>query len=176
MLVRYIRFFLFGLLLFGLPAAMAWITHTHGAGYIFFLFALLVIIQIRSIIQGMQNSQWPITEGLIVDSHKFLEDIGTGRYSIRVTYRYFVKAKKYFNNVPSLKQDTEMYDLAAAEAFLDKYPIGKIVEVHYNPKRPHTSVLETGLGDDGTPWFVLVLFIMIMLGAGAWLIMSKIIS
>jgi len=174
-LVRYIKFFCFGLLLFGLPAAMAWITHTNGAGYILFLFALLLIVQIRSIIQGMQNSQWPITEGLIVDSHKVLEDIGTGRFSVRVTYKYSVKAKEYLNNTPSLKQDTEMHNLASAEAFLDKYPIGKTVEVYYNPKRPYTSVLETGLGDS-TPWFVLVLLIMVMLGAGAWMILSKIIN
>jgi len=154
---------------------MAWVTHTEGAGFIFFLFILLTITQIRLLIHGKNNPRWSITEGLITDSRKVLTGIQTDRYGARVNYRYSVKGKEYDNNTLSLEQNTEGYNLAAAEAFLEKYPKGKTVEVHYNPKKPGMSVLETGLGD-GTPWFLLVLYLMIMFGAGVWMMVSKLIT
>lgn len=162
------------LLFFGFPGVMAWVTHTEGAGFIFFLFIILIITQIRSLIHGKNNSRWPITEGLITDSRKVLEDIQTERYSVRVHYKYSVRGKEYENNTLSLDQTTECYSHAAAIVFLEKYPKGKTVEVYYNPKKPGMSVLETGLGD-GWPWAILAFYILILLGTGAWMGVSKLI-
>ncbi len=91
--------------------------------------------------------EWPSTEGLI--THSNLETrqrkVGTSRktqHTVEIDYEYVVDGDLYRNDTAQFNQN----DLSTIEKqrLIARYPVGRQVEVFYNPSDPDESVLVPG--------------------------------
>lgn len=89
---------------------------------------------------------WPCAEGEIISS-----GIGTSSgtydnpntfYQANITYQYEVSGRPCTNNKICVGGQLQLSLKSKANAYLARYPEGKKVIVHYNPKKPKDSVLE----------------------------------
>lgn len=153
--------------IFGLPGLMAWLTNTSWAGFLFFLFLFLFIGQIWSIRKGLRCKNWPTAEGKVIRSRIRVSPGGDSgdTYEPIIWYSFKVSDKTYESNTVSFKQNPNTTSRGLAEDVISKYPKDAILQVYYDPKKPHNSTLETGLGD-GWPILLLMLFGAISLGTG----------
>jgi Tfp pilus assembly protein PilV len=112
--------------------------------------ALLLILGLYSSIMDTSASSWPVTEGTITSSQ--VESWGSGAhdpidYRPAITYQYQVGGKTY--NGSQISSGATFYggvnvdEYEQANAIVSNYPVGSIVEVHYNPNNPNNAVLET---------------------------------
>jgi Protein of unknown function (DUF3592) len=116
------------------------------------LFGALFVLSCLALPQYLRfknSTQWPSTTGLITVSRlqvsyfKGRKDGLKGYYG-EVRYRYRVADKDYegdkisFNRVHVSVRD-------AWQRALEGYPVGKTVNVFYDPKNPGIAVLEPGL-------------------------------
>ena len=76
------------LLVFGLPAAIAWATNTGAAGFAFFLVLSFLLPQVRHIFTPKESTNWPTIQGVIEESYILADR--DGGYSPRVKYTYQV--------------------------------------------------------------------------------------
>jgi hypothetical protein len=115
-----------------------------------FFGALLLILGLYSSIMDTSASSWPVTEGTITSSQ--VESWGSGAhdpidYRPAITYQYQVGGKTY--NGSQISSGATFYggvnvdEYEQANAIVSNYPVGSIVEVHYNPNNPNNAVLET---------------------------------
>ncbi len=92
---------------------------------------------------------WPSVEGIVTSS-----EVSASRYTApgqarldettyrpEVTYTYQVEGKDYTGHRVSYRAQG---DLASARELVARYPAGKQVQVHYDPKAPGTATLEVG--------------------------------
>ena len=90
------------------------------------------------------SKKWPPVQGKVVESGTMrmsgIEGVAT---AASVKYTYQVDGREYVSSRISMGQyGTGGGEHAKAEAA--KYPAGKIVTVHYDPKNPAQAVLEPG--------------------------------
>jgi hypothetical protein len=94
-------------------------------------------------IQASQDAaSWPTTDGVVLST--FIETSSDGQgdsYSPHIVYEYHVNAIRYESNRIALS--TFSSNLSEAQSYIDNYPIGSTVTVHYNPNDPGDAVLET---------------------------------
>jgi hypothetical protein len=114
-------------------------------------------------ILSLRSRGWPVTSGVITDSHWRTPVAGGREEKVRadIRYRYTVGGQIYRGDVISYG---EMLFASDADR-LQRYPQGATVEVHYDPQDPGLAVLESGAGK--APG----LFILAGLGAlgyGVW--------
>lgn len=90
---------------------------------------------------------WPAVPGLI--THSELEarrnKVGTGkktRYTINIVYEFVVNDKVFHNDV--VRFDQGSLSTNRKQLLVSAYPVGKRVEVFYNPDDPDQSVLVRG--------------------------------
>ena len=104
--------------------------------------------------RALRSVNWPSTKGeiessCVVGGHSF--DSGT-RYQLKVRYRYLVGGKEYKG------YQIGFFGPSGSKAELmricDQFPVGKVVDVFYDPKGPVYSVLWPGI--EGSIWIVLV--------------------
>jgi hypothetical protein len=105
---------------------------------------------------------WPTTEGTVVDSGVMAGRSSKGgrTYSARVRYTYAVGGTTYDND--TIQFGSPGTDQSTADATVAEHPVGKRVNVHYNPHKPAQAVLKAGV--TGAMWtfflyFCAVLFI-----------------
>lgn len=67
-----------------------------------------------------------------------------------IEYQYFVLGVEYRGISISIPPDI-IYDIKIAQGLIDEYPIGKKVDVFYNPKIHRVAVLEKE-SSKATPW------------------------
>jgi hypothetical protein len=123
---------------------------------------LCVIIGIPFIIGGYYSSQhakqsisWPITKGLIVKSEVRRETSGeTSKrtYSANIEYEYNVNNQDYKGSRITYKGVRAYQSSGPAKSFANKHPMGKTLNVSYDPKKPSRSVLYPG--SDKLPWIM----------------------
>ncbi|MEO2175130.1 MAG: DUF3592 domain-containing protein [bacterium] len=102
---------------------------------------------------------WPSTEGEVISSSISHESSGTydrpnKTYRANIRYRYKVGSRELTNNKICVGGQLQISLRGKAEDYCREYPVGEIVEVHYNPKKPRDSVLETR---EETSFFYLVI-------------------
>ena len=89
-----------------------------------------------------------VTIGKIVKSDIWLVPggrYGSGRYAYDIRYRYDVNGVPFEGKFVRLDNHSEP-ERQDAEQTVSKYPLGKVVAVHYDSRSPNYSVLEnTGL-------------------------------
>ena len=113
---------------------------------------IAVIVKLREV---RAASRWPSVPGKVISAsasakevttHHATEDGEEGktekRNFARISYRYKVGAKEYTCSRLSIGEDMGNDDV---EGKLKRYPVGKAVEVFYNPVDPGKAVLERTL-------------------------------
>lgn len=104
-------------------------------------------------IQEINNSRsWPAVEGTIVTSG-ISQSIDTNKsgsrstkYDIYVHYDYVVDGMPYSGNRIAIR-GTRYSSHSSAQSELQRYPVGRVVKVYYNPQDPEKSVLKPYLGN-----------------------------
>ena len=111
-----------------------------------FIFAGLLLYQM-----GAETSGWPVAEGKITSSL-----LGGGRssrhsnrssssmtYGANICYEFFVGDQKHLGTRVSYGDSSSSFKGHGTD-IVERYPVGKKVTVHYDPKNPKIAVLETG--------------------------------
>ena len=111
----------------------------------FFLLGMAVVANgLRQLLRGRQSESWPTVEGRILDSKVKPPGIGDeGWYTLAVRYRYKVDVRHYEGTVISLGGSASR-DEDVVNAALQRYPAGRTLDVHVNPRDPKDAVLEPG--------------------------------
>ena len=98
--------------------------------------------------------EWPSTPGKVVISNSELRDVKVidsereddhrfeQRNFANIVYEYSVSGQKLRNNRVSIGEDRGNFQVAETIA---RYPVGSIVTVYYNSRRPREAVLERDL-------------------------------
>lgn len=90
---------------------------------------------------------WPQVSGLVTHSdleYRRRESASAKQtdYRVAVSYEYVVDDQVYRNDV--VRFDQQMLSNARKETLVSSYPVGKRVDVFYNPEDPGQSVLVRG--------------------------------
>jgi hypothetical protein len=102
---------------------------------------------------------WPAAPGVITASdvsHSVKQSSSSSgskwRYIPRLEYRYELEGAEYTNdNIQFVSVSWEFKDRFKAERIVKPYPVGKAVDVYYDPTDPRNSVLLKG-SVGGPPW------------------------
>ncbi len=114
-------------------------------GILLLLFGIaMTVYAALNLSKGGSASNWPTTEGKILESKMEKGTSGTGsnrtiQWYPTVKYRYEVDASTYEGDRIIFGSSAEL-----PSATLDRYPVGATVKVFYNPDNPETAVLQTG--------------------------------
>ena len=110
----------------------------------FAIWGAMVLMEARS------AANWPTTEGTILIS-KFDRNFNTSSsgkgkwyYEIKIKYSYTVDSLEYESDRVDFKSATYQYKSEVIPSTIARrYPVGKQVNVYYNPENPGKAVLET---------------------------------
>ena len=106
-----------------------------------------------------QSLSWPSTDGEVISSSVSSESSGTydnpnSTFRANIKYRYEVGSRTLTNDKICVGGQLQISFKSKAEQTCRTYPTGKSVRVHYNPRKPSDSVLET---HEETSWFYLAI-------------------
>lgn len=91
------------------------------------------------------STAWPVAEGRIMKSQLARSrDKGTTMYSADVAYEYTVDGRRFEGDAIWMGDGYRSSDAAEFRRAVDRYPVGRVVQVHYDPAAPDSSVLEPG--------------------------------
>jgi hypothetical protein len=98
------------------------------------------------------SSDWPAVRGLVTVSNLEFRRNNAGaangtEFDVDVTYEYAVDERVYRNDVVRFDQDELTND--RKELLVSAYPVGRRVDVFYDPDDPDRSVLVRGSYGDG---------------------------
>jgi len=99
---------------------------------------LLAYASWKSYANTRNIDNWEITEGIITKSSLKLAGAA---YLPDIEYQYFVLGVEYKGTGVTVVPDI-MYDVKVAQGLLEEYPVGKKVDVFYNPEVYRVAVLE----------------------------------
>jgi hypothetical protein len=109
------------------------------------LATLLPCAALPKYLRAKSSVQWPQAKGVITSSHLVVGHFKQMKgYRGVVQYRYQVGSAEYSGSRFSFGRD----HLAVQDAWqkvLDAYPVGKTVDVYYDPRDPGFAILEPGL-------------------------------
>ena len=119
---------------------------------------------------AIASSQWPTVQGTVTDSQlssyeETSGDSSTTRYRANITYRYMVNGHPLIGSQVGF-DDLDRTGQSEVEAIIARYPAGSAVTVYYDPARPQTAVLETGLTAGS----------LLPIGAGAALLVAGLVT
>jgi hypothetical protein len=133
--------------------------------------ALLILLVISALREAAAMKRWPLAQGRVLSStvEEYRAIAGAGNFgSTRarltlyrpvVVYEYEAAGQRFRDDriaqSPGMNRGAPVF----AEKVVQRYPSGREVQVHFNPKRPGESVLEPRL----PAGWVLVLVIAIAL-------------
>ncbi|MDP2925140.1 MAG: DUF3592 domain-containing protein [Nanoarchaeota archaeon] len=109
--------------------------------YVFYFFGLAPLLKNYSAIN------WPTTDAKIV-SVNISSRQGSGTYicySPNIQIEYNIGELNYKSRYNQYFGEPCYNNLYEVNQFIEKNPVGKIVNVHYNPKNPYENTTETGL-------------------------------
>lgn len=105
---------------------------------------------------GAASRKWPSTSGVVTSSEVATYKTKVGdRFMAKVAYDYNVRDTSYVGD--QLRFGNYAGARARAEADAARYKVGTPVEVHYDPAKPQTSVLEPGADAFSTGGLVLAI-------------------
>lgn len=113
-----------------------------------FIFTVLAVVGSIKLLFNLYNAdisrKWPECTATIIESgYEKVEGMEGGvGYRIIITYRYIIDGVQYENNNYNFcNQSVDKYE---REQLLARYPVGKKITIHVNPKNPASSVIVTG--------------------------------
>jgi hypothetical protein len=125
------------------------------------------------------SEAWPVVSGTVFSSEvTSYSEYSNGRhrtyYRADVAYEYTVNDANYTGDQVAFSEvNTSNPD--PAQKIVDRYPVGQLVEIHYDPADPGKAVLETGVKIG--VWMQLgggILFVLIGLGVGLAAVVSSV--
>lgn len=141
-------------------------------------FALFLAMLARVFLQGQSNGRrWPKTPGRVTVSEVAHFSAGRDRskptfesggknapkFMPVIEYTYSAKGRSYTSR--TLRYNAEIGgSLDWAEKVADRYPVGKIVTVYYDPDKPSRAALEFGAGVG----YVLLALALLALAVAVW--------
>jgi len=115
---------------------------------VLFILGLLLVFSLAALpqyLRAKKSAQWPSVPGVITTSYMRSGLCkGAPCFQGEIGYRYRVGSADYHGSSLSLGRE----HWGAQEPWqrvLDQYPVGKAVNVYYDPGRPATAILEPGL-------------------------------
>ena len=90
---------------------------------------------------------WSAVKGSVIKSIKKIEYTESGKLECAdIVYEYVFGEKKYTSHVVKIGGDLmstpSRKELTEADNLLNRYPVGKIVDVYVNPEHPKVACLE----------------------------------
>ena len=127
----------------------------RGIGVLFLVVGLLqlttCLIESSS---AVASNSWPTTKGVVVSSEVMLVKGGKGTGHVpTVNYRYEVNGVPHLGKRIHIRDVSEMPD--EAEISIASFPVGKEVDVHFDPNEPAQAVLRPGLYRYSFMWLAL---------------------
>jgi len=112
----------------------------------------LIILGLLTLRQTPRSRRWAKVEGKVITSN-VNEFTGKGGRTYRpmVIYAYSVGAVRFMSSRIA-SRPLASSDRSAAARFVEKYPVGKTVQVFYDPQDPEQAVLEPG----ANPWLPMI--------------------
>jgi hypothetical protein len=131
----------------------------------------LVLIVIASLLvlcgyqfyMGLSSGSWPSTTGRIVNlnlSTPWWEEESVG-YHLRAEYTYTVESEAYRSYRVSFGHRSYFSKKNAS----DQFPLGKEVEVYYDPENPANAVLEPGMKNLFSDWALIFVILALTIVA-----------
>jgi hypothetical protein len=117
-----------------------------------------IVVTILLLVQAGESSGWPSTPGKIIESRVEQQRSGGGRqlsldgpvqegavytWAAEIRYEYSVEGKDHVGSRIQL-DDMDTNDRSRAEGIAAGYPVGKEVDVYYDPDKPEIAVLVPG--------------------------------
>ncbi len=109
----------------------------------------------RILSNSRKKLQWPTAKGEIITSEANKDSYDP---QLNIQFRYVVEGKEYSGKY-SLPDDVDVLPELVTKKLSD-FPLGKSVDVFYNPLNPDDASLEPGLQGD---WLIFVLGIILIL-------------
>lgn len=138
---------------FGLAAALAGIC------------VISVVRVVRLAAQRRQSKSWPMVQGRVTDAQIVAKEVPGSQYDSTLyvptmTYAYKVGEQEFTGHRIEWLDEIGSDSRRGAQRTLDKYPVGQIVNVFYDPADPASAVLE--------PWRLksIGLGIVVIVGTG----------
>lgn len=114
--------------------------------------------------KSRKMKSWPTTIGTIAQASPSSE---SNDLLPHIVFSYQVKGKTYQRAFEFPEGTHSLPEFN--QAYLDKYPVGKEVEVFYDPDQPETATLEPETQGD---WMILALGLMMTIGGAVALLLS----
>ena len=123
--------------------------------------------------KAFNSAKWPAAAGTIVSSNvsHHLGGKSAPYSSPDITYRYKVGPTIYFNDniaYAPLNSSNE----SKVRQITDRYPVGQVVTVYYDPSNPRDSVLEPGVAADS--WTKVLAGILFLIISGGIALFPKV--
>jgi len=127
-------------------------------GLFFFSGVLVTLWGIRVIVQARKTLKWPFVGGKIEESKI---NFGAGDLLPHIVFSYRVGEHDYRQKMKFPADITPSQEFA--KSYVDKYPVGFLVQVFYDSENPETATLEPGPAEGD--WLILVIGVaMLILG------------
>jgi hypothetical protein len=135
----------------------------------YMFFAVFVVVGLGVTAYGLvvvfharRTAAWPTAEGVVTRSEVVR---GNDSYAPAVTYSYAVDGVRHQGTViapgPPLASTTDAY----ARRVVERYPVGAVAAVSYDPAEPASAVLEPGVSKKT---FVPLAFGLLFASIGGW--------
>ena len=116
------------------------------------LFSLGAYASLRGYFQAKSSAFWEESKGVVITSRiikmPLPDDFGGIPYEAFIEYEYQVGDTTYRNSTISLSDPLKTFNAKEdAEQFRRLYPLGRKVNVYYDPESPDESCLEKGGGN-----------------------------
>jgi hypothetical protein len=110
--------------------------------------ALMILVAFILIVVGLfdyrktrELRRQPIATGVVIKSEIY--ETHDRKFGTHLLYRFEVNGRVYVSNKFFHGQHHLSYGRKGAEKKIAPFPVGKTVQVHYNPENPEQSIVET---------------------------------
>ena len=93
-----------------------------------------------------ESESWPSTSGTVTKSEvdSWMKD-GKSQYAAVIKYTYQVEGKEYISYNIGVNNSSANNNMSAAKDLVQEYPVGKTVDVFYDPELPDAAALKPGV-------------------------------
>lgn len=121
-------------------ATLFGIIFTLAGGLMFYFFGL------PSLKYAYESRSWPKTSGTITKSEvdSWMKD-GKTQYGAVIKYTYRVEENPYDSYKIGVSASSSNSNMSAAKDRVQEYPVGKTVDVFYDPEVPDSAALKPGV-------------------------------
>ncbi len=105
------------------------------------------------VMEAGQSVSWPTVDGRITHSEVLVDaNSDAPLFDIDIRYTYRVEGVSYHGTRFSYDWWQSTKQRYIARRHTSRYPVGKIVQVYYDPNDPGTCTLEPGFGNKSLSW------------------------